>query len=245
MTELTCLAVDDEPLALGMVCAHIEKTPFLRLVGRYASALDALRALQEQPVDVLFLDIEMPELNGMELARALDRNAAGHPIPRIVFTTAFTQFALESYQVDALDYLLKPFIYEDFLRVALKAKAYFERIRTPTVPAPEPLADSFILKVEYQFVRVRYADILYIEGLKDYIKLHRHGEPKPLLSLNSLRALEDKLPAQHFLRIHRSYIVNLDRIDAVTRNSVQIAGTSVPVSTQYKDVFGEFLKSWL
>ncbi|MCC2546462.1 LytTR family DNA-binding domain-containing protein [Hymenobacter sp. BT175] len=239
--ELTCIAVDDEPLALNMVCAHIEKTPFLRLAGRYASALDALRAVQQQRVDLLFLDIEMPELNGMELARLL--HSPGIKGPRVVFTTAYTQFALESYQVDALDYLLKPFLYEDFLRVARKAWAYYERSRAVPVPSAEP--DTIVLKVDYQHVRVRLADILYIEGLKDYVKVLRAGDLKPLLVLTSLRALEDRLPAHQFLRLHRSYIVNLARVDAVTRNSVQVGEQQVPVSPQYKEAFARFLQDWL
>lgn len=239
--ELTCVAVDDEPLALNRVCAHIEQTPFLRLVGRYANALDALRAIGQQRVDLLFLDIEMPELNGMELARLLHRT--GGTGPRVVFTTAYTQFALESYRVDALDYLLKPFVYDDFLRVARKALAYYER--PPAAPAPQPEPESIVFKVDYQYVKVPLADVLYIEGLKDYVRVHRVGEQKPLLVLTSLRVLEEKLPANQFLRLHRSYIVNLARIEAVTRSSVQLGALQVPVSPQYKEAFAEFLKGWL
>ncbi len=248
---LTCIAVDDEPLALGMICAQIEKTPFLRLVGRYASALDALRALSEQPVDLLFLDIEMPELNGLELARALGHGLGGTARARVVFTTAFTQFALEGYKVDALDYLLKPFIYEDFLRVALKARAYFELTRpaVAAVAAPDEEASeatSFVLKVGHKLVRVRFADMLYAEGLKDYVRVVRADETptQALLALSSLRALEEKLPARQFLRIHRSYIVNLARVEAVTRHEVQIGKASIPVSAQYRDGFDAFLANW-
>jgi len=210
-------------------------------VGRYASALDALRAVGQQRVDLLFLDIEMPELNGMELARLLHR--PGGQGPRVVFTTAYTQFALESYQVDALDYLLKPFRYEDFLRVAHKALTYYERNQAAPVPPTEP--ESMVFKVDYQHVKVPLADILYIEGLKDYVKVVRAGEHKPLLVLTSLRALEEKLPARQFLRLHRSYIVNLARVEAVTRSSVQIGDQQLPVSLQYREAFAEFLKGWL
>ncbi|WP_400190380.1 LytR/AlgR family response regulator transcription factor [Hymenobacter sp. B81] len=239
--ELTCVAVDDEPLALNRVCAHIEQTPFLRLVGRYANALDALRAIGQQRVDLLFLDIEMPELNGLELARLLHRT--GGAGPRVVFTTAYTQFALESYRVDALDYLLKPFVYDDFLQVARKALAYYERTQAPPAPPAEP--ESMVFKVDYQYVKVPLADILYIEGLKDYVQVQRVGPLKPLLVLTSLRALEDKLPASQFLRLHRSYIVNLARVEAVTRTAVQVGGLQVPVSPQYKEAFAAFLQRWL
>ncbi|MFC5411978.1 LytR/AlgR family response regulator transcription factor [Larkinella bovis] len=246
---LNCIAVDDEPLALGLVCAFIEKTPFLKLAGRYSSAVEALQGLHEHPVDLLFLDIQMPDLTGMELARVMERNQTGHS-PRIIFTTAFNHFALEGYKVDALDYLLKPFNYEEFLRAANKARAYFELIKRPAVvQAPEPEDEYLFLKVEYQLVRIAFNDILYIEGLKDYVKVHLKKErpeavPKPILSLTSLKALEDKLPARRFMRVHRSFIVALDKIEAVTRNSIQIGSATIPVSDQHKDAFNQFLSRW-
>ena len=251
---LSCIAVDDEPLALGLVCAFIEKTPFLDLKGQYSSAVAALQGLMAGPVDVIFLDIQMPDLTGLELARVLERSNRGAHTTRIIFTTAFDQFALDGFRVDALDYLLKPFNYEEFLRAASKARAYFELIhRTEpapvTLPAATPVetaADYLFLKVEYQLVRIAYKDILYIEGLKDYVKVYRQTEPeKPLLSLTSLKALEDKLPPNQFMRVHRSFIVALDRINAVTRNSVQIGSAMIPVGDQYKDVFSQFISRWL
>lgn len=252
---LNCMAVDDEPLALGMVCAFIEQTPFLKLVGRYGSAVEALRGLHQPDlqVDVIFLDIQMPDLNGLELARVLGR---GEDKPRIIFTTAFNQYALEGYKVDALDYLVKPFNYDEFLRTALKAKNYFELIRRPApepvaaAPAPaaptptEPEDEYLYLKVEYQLVRVPLSDILYIEGLKDYIKVYRRHETKPLLSLSSLKAVEDKLPARRFMRIHRSYIIALDHIASVTRGTVQIGSETIPVSDSYREAFDKYLSRW-
>ncbi|QMW05811.1 LytR/AlgR family response regulator transcription factor [Spirosoma foliorum] len=251
---LSCIAVDDEPLALGLVCAFIEKTPFLQLVGRYSSAVEALQALITTPIDVIFLDIQMPDLTGLELARVLERSNRGAQTTRIIFTTAFDQFALDGFRVDALDYLLKPFNYEEFLRAASKARNYFELVQRPEsspVVAPQtipidPSDDYLFLKVEYQLVRVAYNDILYIEGLKDYVKVYRQSDTtKPLLSLTSLKTLEEKLPTKQFMRVHRSFIVALDRINAVTRNSVQIGQTMIPVSDQYKDVFGQFISRWL
>jgi len=261
MTTLNCLAVDDEPLALGLVCAFIEKTPFLKLVGRYSSAVEALQGLHEQQVDLLFLDIQMPDLTGIELARVLDKSTGSAvggagTAPRIVFTTAFNHFALEGFRVDALDYLLKPFNYEEFLRAATKASTYFDLVRkaenggaaTPE-PAPAPLPpvpqeEYLFLKVEYQLVRVAYSDILYIEGLKDYVKVHLRNETRPLLSLTSLKNLEEKLPSHRFMRVHRSYIVNLERIEAITRTSIQIGDTTIPVSDQYKEVFSDYVSRW-
>ena len=274
---LNCIAVDDEPLALGLVCAFIEKTPFLKLVGRYSSAVEALQGLQDLSVDLIFLDIQMPDLTGIELARVLDRgtgrNNSGKPGPRIVFTTAFNQFAVDGFRVDALDYLLKPFNYEEFLRAATKANAYFELVSraSPQADSARPEAaggpqeaagdtgenssadasrsdasvEYLFLKVEYQLVRVAFSDICYIEGLKDYVKVHLVSTPKPLLSLTSLKALEEKLPASRFMRVHRSFIVSLEKISAVTKNTIQIGQTTIPVSDQYKDTFTQFLSRWV
>ena len=243
---ISCIAVDDEPLALGLVCSFIEQTPFLKLVGRYASAVAALRALHEQPgVQLLFLDIKMPDLSGLELARVLQGGGQ-----RVIFTTAFNQYALEGFRVDALDYLLKPFNYEEFLRAALKARAFFEP-KLPAAPAVAALAspapppeDHIYLKVEYQLVRVMLADILYVEGLKDYVKVHLASQARPLLSLTSLRSMEEKLPAGRFMRIHRSYIVGLDHVAAVGRGTLQVRQETLPVSDGYREAVDAFFARW-
>ena len=246
---LTCIAVDDEPLALELVCTFIKQTPFLHLTGRYTSAIEALNHLHQQPVDLIFLDIQMPDLSGTDLARVLDKGQPGQG-PRIIFTTAFNQYALEGYRLDALDYLLKPFNYVEFLRAANKALAYAELRQkpaesNPVAAAPAEAEDEYLfLKVEYQLVRVPLQDILYIEGLKDYVKVHLQSAPKPILSLTSLKALEEKLPAKKFMRIHRSFIVALDKINSITRQSVQIGNVNIPVSDQYKDQFSKFLSRW-
>ena len=251
---LNCIAVDDEPLALGLVVAFIEQTPFLKLIGRYASAVEALKAIHAQKVDVLFLDIQMPDLNGIELARVLD-NSKGHK-PRIIFTTAYNQFALEGYRVDALDYLLKPFNYEEFLHAANKALTYSELVEKSNTPAAAPAAvttiieerieDEYLfLKVEYQLVRISLNDILYIEGLKDYVKVWLKSAEKPVLSLTSLKSLEEKLPSKKFMRVHRSFIVSLDKINSITRNALQIGKVNITVGDQYKEAFSQFLSKWV
>lgn len=247
---LNCIAVDDEPLALGLVSKFIEQTPFLNLVGKFSGAVDALKAIHSQKIDLIFLDIQMPDLNGIELARVLDKGADK---PRIIFTTAYNQFALEGYKVDALDYLLKPFNYEEFLRAAQKALNYAELINKPAAPAPAGAAaesehadDNYLfLKVEYQLVRIALDDILYIEGLKDYVKVHLKGVEKAVLSLTSLKALEEKLPSKRFLRVHRSFIVALDKITTMTKNSLQIGKMNIAVGDQYKEAFGQFLGRWV
>lgn len=242
--NLECIAVDDEPLALGLVCTFIEKTPFLNLAGRYSSAVEALQVINTTTIDVIFLDIQMPDLTGIELARVLEK--AGNKAPRIIFTTAFNQYALDGFRVDAIDYLLKPFNYEEFLRAASKAQAYVELVqKASSAGSPESKDEYLFLKVEYQLVRIAYDDILYMEGLKDYVKVHLKSDPKPILSLTSLKALEEKLPASKFMRVHRSFIVNLDKISAVTRNTIQIGAASIPVSDQYKDAFNQFLSKWM
>lgn len=241
---LNCIAVDDEPLALGLVCSFIEKTPFLDLTGKYSSAVEALERIHSQSVDLIFLDIQMPDLTGIELARVLDKMTGR--VPRIVFTTAFNHFALEGFRVDALDYLLKPFNYEEFLRAANKGKSYFDLVQRAEAEVPTHQRDEYLfLKVEYHLVRVPFDDILYIEGLKDYVKVHLRSDSKPLLSLTSLKALEEKLPASRFMRVHRSYIVSLEKISAVTRNTIQINDSTIPVSEQYKDTFSQFLSRWM
>ena len=242
---INCIAVDDEPLALALLCTFIEQTPFLRLVGRYGSGVEALKGLHEltEKVEVAFLDIQMQELTGLELARVLGQAGGA---PRIIFTTAFPQYALESYKVDALDYLVKPFNYEEFLRAANKAKAYAEltQASAEATPAAAPEEEHIFLKVEYQLIRVTLSDILYVEGLKDYVKVHLKSTPRALLSLMSLRAMEEKLPARRFMRIHRSFIVALDKIESVRRLTVQIGTETIPVGEQYKEAFGQFLSRW-
>ncbi|MBK0380451.1 LytR/AlgR family response regulator transcription factor [Mucilaginibacter segetis] len=251
---INCIAVDDEPLALGLICSFIEQTPFLNLVGRYNSAVEALGGLQQHKVDLLLLDIQMPNLNGIELARVLD--SRGPNRPRIIFTTAYNQFALEGYRVDALDYLLKPFNYEEFLHAANKALAYAELVeRSNTAPAvfattaspaatEKPEDEYLFIKVEYQLVRIAFNDILYLESLKDYVKVYMRNVEKPLLTLSSLKALEEKLPARRFMRVHRSYIVSLDKINSITRNALQIGKINITVGDQYKDAFNQFLSKW-
>ena len=249
---LNCIAVDDEPLALGLVSSFIEQTPFLNLVGRFSSAVEALRAIHTQKVDVVFLDIQMPDLNGIELARVLDNSKTNKP--RIIFTTAYNQFALEGYRVDALDYLLKPFNYEEFLHAATKALNYAALVEKSNAPGAiaaavaheERIEDEYLfLKVEYQLVRIALNDILYIEGLKDYVKVWLKSVEKPVLSLTSLKSLEEKLPSKRFMRVHRSFIVSLDKINAITRNALQIGKVNITVGDQYKEAFSQFLNKWV
>ncbi|ALL05406.1 two-component system response regulator [Pedobacter sp. PACM 27299] len=240
---LKCIAVDDEPLALGLVCSFVEQTPFLELKGCFSSGLKALEMVREEEIDLIFLDIQMPDLNGIQVARLLDHQPGGSG-PRVIFTTAFNNFAIDGYKVDALDYLLKPFDYEEFLTAANKARNYAE-MKTSVKHHVEP-ADAFIfLKVEYQLLKVAIKDILYIEGLKDYVKIYLENNDKPILSLTSLKDLEVKLSPSTFMRVHRSYIVSLDKITAVTKSTLYIGERMISLSEQHKEAFNSYLKKWL
>ncbi|MFY0686399.1 MAG: response regulator transcription factor [Cyclobacteriaceae bacterium] len=234
--KLNCVCVDDEPLALGLVEQFIGQTDFLHLVGAFDNPLEALKVLQHEQIDLIFLDIQMNDLTGIDLAKILDGKE--HK-PLIIFTTAFDQFAIEGYKLDAIDYLLKPFNYQEFLKAATKAQQYRQLQKGNEVQGAR---DYLFLKVEYQLIKVRYDDILFIEGLKDYVRVHLK-EGKPILSLTSLKSLEDKLPASKFYRIHRSHIVSLDKVDAITKNSLEIGDKMLTISENYRESFHKAIGS--
>ncbi len=242
MTILKCIAVDDEPLALKLVETFIKQTPFLELSCSCDNAVEAMGLIRENQPDLVFLDINMPNLTGMELARLLQEQPG--PIPKIIFTTAYNHYAIEGYKVNAVDYLLKPFSYEEFLRASNKVLQLSEESSNQLQNITAD--DEFIfLKVEYQWVRISLKDILYIESLKDYVKVHLEDAQKPLLSLISLKALEEKLPASKFMRIHRSYIASLDKISAISKNSIFIDKAEINVGEQYKETFKTIVDKWI
>lgn len=244
--KLTCAIIDDEPLAISLLESYVNKTPFLSLAGKYNSAVNALPILSREPVDLLFLDIQMPELNGMEFSRILEGDT------RIIFTTAFSQYALDSYKVNALDYLLKPISYPDFLKSANKALQWYELLREgqshPETTAPGTdsprtahTIESIFIKTEYKLMQIELRKILYIEGLKDYVKIYVEDEPRPILSLMSMKSLEDMLPTDRFIRVHRSFIVQPEKIKVIERNRIVFGKEYIPISDNYKQKFMEFL----
>lgn len=244
---LHCIAVDDEPVALDIITQYIGMTPSLQLVAKCHSAVEAMRVLHTQPdIQLIFLDIRMADLSGMDMAKIIAQSDQRRST-RIIFTTAFDQYALESYKVAALDYLVKPFNYTDFSRAVTRALEYFGMSVTATSSETVVTSEKqqIYFKVEYQLVKVLLDDILYIEGLKDYVKVYLDNEDKQLMTLTSLKALEDKLPPTRFLRLHRSYIINLDKVKATTKTSVQINQLTVPITEQYKVVFQDFLSKWV
>lgn len=231
--ELNCLIVDDEPLALDLLEAYVKRTPFLNLKGKCSNALEVLQVLKEQEVDLLFLDIQMPELSGLELSRLIDNRI------KIIFTTAFEQYALEGFKVDALDYLLKPISYPEFLKATNKALQWFEMSRNTSSKIVEEGDDIFV-KSDYKLVKLQLYKIQYIEGLKDYVKIYVDDRPQPVVALLSMKMFEEMLPSS-FIRVHRSFIVNLDKITVIERNRIVFGKTYIPVSDSYKDKFLEFI----
>lgn len=261
---ITCAIVDDEPLAVKLLEKFVGQTPFLHLQASFTDALQALQYLKENAVDLLFLDIEMPEMDGMELARLTDKQT------RIVFTTAYKDYALESYEVSALDYLLKPIRYVKFLAAAEKAQEWFDmklkdKERTynkrreegeePVEKSPKFKAQSSnlnvqssksfkFLRVDGERVRVDFSRIIYVEGMKDYVRIHLEGDRVPLTTHLTMTAMEEMLPADRFLRIHRSYIVAKDKIERIDRtNCVYIGGEAIHVTQNYIDALEAYLRA--
>ncbi len=235
---LTCIIVDDEPLALTLLKNYVEQTPFLQLIGAYTNAIEAAGVLTRQAVDLLFSDIQMPDMDGLELAKCLPEHT------RVIFTTAFEQYALDSYKTRALGYQKNPFTYADFLKTAQRALEWHtmrreaEKNNKPAISSE----DSIFIKSEHKLVRIAFSDITHVEGLKDYVKIHRESAPRPLLSLMSMHSITEALPADSFLRIHRSYIVNMQKVDAVERNVVLIKGKELPISESYKENILNYIK---
>ena len=233
------LAIDDEPLALKQLVNYISKVPFLELAGQCRSAIEAKEMMEQEVVDAIFCDINMPDLSGMDFVRQL-----AVP-PLIVFTTAYSEYAVEGYRVNAVDYLLKPFGMNDFLRAAMKVQEQYN-LRHQNAPQQQssPLQDdgTIFVKTDYRVVRIAIADIRYIEGMSEYLKIHLDGQ-KPIITLLSMKKMEDHLPSTLFMRIHRSYIVNLQKIREVNKNRVILdADTSLPIGDLYKDTFNEYLE---
>ncbi|MBZ4651542.1 MAG: DNA-binding response regulator [Proteiniphilum sp.] len=233
---LNCWIVDDEPLALSLLESYVQKTSFLRLTGKYSNALSAMRHIGESKVDLLFLDIQMPEINGMELARTLSRHT------RIIFTTAFSEYALEGYKVSALDYLLKPFSFDEFLTAARKALDWFEMIEAKPKGEKTDENVGFFVRSDYKLVHILYDDVLYMEGLKDYVKIYTENDPKPILSLMSLKSLEEELPADRFMRVHRSFIIHKQKIVSINKNRIVIGKKQIPVGETYRQQFKSIIE---
>ncbi|TMI88863.1 MAG: response regulator transcription factor [Bacteroidetes bacterium] len=223
---LKCIAIDDEPLALELLADNISKVPFLQLIDAYNNSLEALKTLQDHPVDLVFLDIQMPGLTGLQFIQSLTQK------PMFILVTAYEKFALEGFNLDVVDYLVKPVPFDRFLKACNKA---YELYNLRNKPAEAKTSDYFFVNVDYSLLKVVFADVLWIEGSKDYVKIRLKSSTKPVVTRISMKTLEEQLPASQFIRIHKSYIVSKDSITSIKKNSLLVGSMELPVSDNYKN----------
>ncbi|MGA1978754.1 MAG: LytTR family DNA-binding domain-containing protein [Bacteroidales bacterium] len=230
---LKCVIIDDEPLAIDVLAEHIAKTPFLELAQKFTNSVKAYEYLSDNKIDLLFIDIQMPDLSGLELVRKLKYQ------PAVIFTTAYDQYAIEDFKVDALDYLLKPVDYPEFLKAAEKAKKW---IAARDIALSIKSDKEFLfIKSAYKIIRIDLKTIIYIQGMSEYVRIFRENA-KPVMSLLNLKTLEEQLPPEMFMRVHKSYIVNLNKISEIESNSIVCGdGVIIPVSKFHKDKLQEYI----
>ncbi len=232
---IKCIIVDDEPLALVQLQKYVERVPFLECVCACNNAVEAMEILSERNVDAMFLDINMPEINGLQLVRSLSTP------PMLVFTTAYSEYALDGFRLDAVDYLLKPFSFDEFMKAANKLNDAYAMRRN--VQQSEEPVDSLYVKSDYRMLRIPVASIKYVESMSEYVRIFVEGNSKPIVSLMSMKKIEEFLPSSTFMRVHRSYIVNLNMIKEISRMRIVYDGdVSVPIGDLYKDKFFEYVE---
>ena len=241
--NIKCIAIDDEPLALKKLVTYIRKIPYLELVAECHSAIEAQHVIDSQEVEVIFLDINMPDLNGMDFAKSLEKDHSKGPV--MVFTTAYSEYAIEGYKANAVGYLLKPYSFDEFQAAADKARdivAIRQQALTEVSTGEED--DTIYVKSDYRIVRIAIGDIRYIEAMSEYLRIACDGRDKPVIVLLSMKRIEEHLPSSRFMRIHRSYIINLNKISEVKKNHVVLEGdVSLPIGDNYKDIFMNYLNS--
>lgn len=232
--NLECVIIDDEPLAINVIAEHIEKTDFLSLKSTFVNPVKAIDYLSENRVDLIFVDIQMPDISGIELVKKLDYK------PTVIFTTAYDQYAVEGFKVDAVDYLLKPVDYPEFIKAVQKAKKWiYANKEMKSIKADEQF---LFIKSEYKIVRIELNTIRYIEGMSEYVRIHRENA-KPIMSLLSLKSLQEQLPLDKFMRVHKSYIVNLSKITEIEGSDIKFDGNViVPVSKMYREKFQQYVE---
>jgi len=234
---LTCIAVDDEKLVLDLLVDNISKVPFLHLMGRCKNALEAADVLHKHPIDLIFLDIQMPGLSGLQFLASLSSP------PMVIFITAYREYALEGFNLNAVDYLLKPVSFERFLKACNKAQEMHAlRVGGSSTGAVGPNPDYFFVYVEYNLEKISIPSILYIEGMKDYVKVYMEGAARPLITKMSMKVMEEKLSGHRFARIHRSYIVNADKVSSIRRDLVVVGKAELPLSDNYRSNLEELLR---
>ncbi len=233
---INCIAVDDEPLALKLLQDNISKVPFLKLVAACNDAFEAMKALQENKIDLVFIDIQMPGLTGLQFIGSLENK------PLVIFITAYKQYALESYDLAVVDYLVKPVALDRFIKACNRAKELYELKAMKQQHIVQPSAEYFFLNVDYSQVKVMFDDIIWIEGLRDYIKLNLKSTKKPLVVRTSLKAIESELPQNKFIRIHKSYLIGIAEITAVRKNSVFIKEMELSVGETFRENFEKLIR---
>jgi two-component system LytT family response regulator len=230
---IRCIAIDDESLALDLLEDNIRRTPFLKLLKSFTSGFDALEFLRQEPVELIFLDIRMPDLTGLQLLKVIQ------PKPLVILITAYEKYALEGFELDVVDYLLKPVPYERFLKAVTKARELIllrrAALALSTKEETAPSSGYIFVKSDYKQVRIDFSEILYIEGLKDYIKIY-NGE-KPVITQMSMKSISEKLPEKDFMRVHRSFIINVHRIQYVQRMHIRVGNKDIPIGENYRDQF--------
>lgn len=227
---ITAIAIDDEPLALKVIEHFCSESQVVQLVKTFTQPKDALAYLEKYPTDLLFLDINMPSLNGIDLYKSVSKNTM------VIFTTAYSEYAVQSYELSAIDYLLKPFTKERFEQALAKAKDYFQYVHQK-----QPTANYLFIRADYSLVKINVADILFIEGLDDYIKVHIQNQ-KTIVARSTMKAILDKLPSNEFFRVHRSYIIPLKRIEQVRNKTIKIGETEIPIGNSYEQEFLQLIK---
>lgn len=233
--KLKCVIIDDEPLAIDLLKSYVNQTPYLELVAALENPLEALEIIRTGNIDLLYLDVNMPQITGLEFSKTLPQST------RVIFTTAYDQYAIEGFRLNALDYLLKPISYPEFLAASNKAEEWFKLTSSVKDKSLESSSSSIFIKSGYRMEKINLDQILYIENQKDYVKFHLEGIAEPVSSLMSMQSLEEKLSSRQFMRVHRSFIVNLDKVKTIERNCIVFGKEYIPVSDSYKDRFMEFL----
>ena len=232
---MRCIAVDDEPLALKLLQDNISKIPYLRLVDTCSDAFEALRILQDQTIDLIFLDIQMPGISGLQFVNTMEKK------PLVIFITAYKQHALESYDLAVVDYLIKPVSIDRFMKACNRAKEIFDLKSMKALGIGSVHYDFIFVPVDYSQVKVKFEDIIMVEGLRDYLKIHLRSTNKPLIVRSSLKSIELDLPPGRFMRIHKSYLLSIDQITAIRKNSIFIGDLEIPIGETYREAVEKFI----
>lgn len=235
---IRCIIIDDEPLALQQMEGYIKKIPYLELVAACQSAIEAKEILENEKIDAIFCDINLPELNGLDFVKSLENP------PMVVFTTAYSEYAVEGFQLNAIDYLLKPFGCEEMKRAAEKIKKRYDALRTLQEVSQIDEDDAIFLKTEYKIVRINIGQIHYVEAMSEYLRIYLEGNSRPIIVLLSMKKMEERLPRRTFMRVHRSYIINLKMIQEISKNRISLGDdTEIPIGDSYRDQFIAYINS--